>query len=143
MFRRGRRLFSGASIGLIVVAILHTLGNFAKRPPDPAQDALEQAMRSYRFALGFWKPSADDILRSLSLTMSVLLLCLGAANLAVAGARDASDALVRRLGFVSALGVGALVALYALYRVPPPFLTLGVVEILFVSSLVRRSPGEV
>ena len=95
-------------------------------------------MRADRIPLGFWRPSTMDILLSLSLTMGVLLLALAAVNLVVAKSRIPADALVRRCGWVSAIAVGALVAAYYAFKVPPPFLTLGVVEVLFVLSLLRR-----
>jgi hypothetical protein len=139
MFRRGRRLFSSASIGLVVVGILHSIGSFAPRPPDPARAPLEQAMRADRIPLGFWQPSTMDILMDLTATMSVLLFALAAVNLVVAKSRETSDALVRRCGLVSALAVGAMVLASYHYKIPPPFMTLAIVEILFVLSLVGRS----
>ena len=41
MFRSGRRLFSAASIALIVVALLHSIGSFA---PGPLPTELERVV---------------------------------------------------------------------------------------------------
>jgi len=143
MFRPGRRLFSAASVGLLVVAGLHTLGHFSPPPDSPGARALMTMMQGYRFPLGLgMEPSAYDITRSLSLTMSLTLFWLAVQNLVVARTPDASDGLVRTLNWVSAVGVGALVALYAAYRVPPPMLTLAAVEVVFALGLLvsRRGP---
>ena len=61
-----------------------------------------------------------------------------ALNLSVAGAADASPALLRRQTGLSALGVGALILLYAFDRVAPPLVTLVAVEALFLLSLAKR-----
>jgi hypothetical protein len=136
MFRAGRRFFSAASLLLIVVAGLHTLGHFAPQT-DPALERLMAEMDAFRLPLGMgMTPSIRDIFRSLSLTMSVTLVALGLQNLVVAASRDATARLIRGLTVVDLVAVGALVALYAFYRVPPPLVTLAVVEALFVLSLV-------
>lgn len=44
MFRRGRRAFSAASVGLLLVAILHTFGSLAPPPADAALLAVKKAM---------------------------------------------------------------------------------------------------
>ena len=144
MFRSGRRLFSAASIGLIVVALLHSIGSFAPGPVPPELERVVSEMRASRLPLGFgMQPSMFDIQQSLALTMSVTLLWLGAQNLTSAR-HDPTGSLVRRLNVISALGVGALIAIYAFYRVPPPLITLAIVEVLFVLALVtsRRSAPD-
>src|SRR5262249_50210039 len=125
---------------LVVIAILHTIGNFAPRPPDPAEAPLLAAMRAYRAPLGLWQPTALDIHRDFALTMTILLLWIGAANLAVAAWREATDALVRRQALLSALGVGALAVASWVFRVPPPFFSFVVAEVVFLAALLRR-PG--
>lgn len=136
MFRAGRRLFSAASLALIVVAALHTLGHFAPNP-DPALQRLEGEMDAFRLPLGMgMNPSILDIFKSLSLTMAVTLVALGLQNLVMAASRDATARLIRGLTLVDLAAVGALVALYAFHRVPPPLVTLAVVEALFALSLV-------
>jgi hypothetical protein len=137
MFRPGRRLFSAASIGLLLVAVLHALGAVAPPPDDAATRTLRAVMEAYRFQLGLgWTPSAWDASESLNWTMSVLLVLLGLQNLAVARASSADDALVHRLCLLSALGVGGLVLLFGVYRIPPPMLALAAVEVLFLLGLV-------
>jgi hypothetical protein len=139
MFRSGRRLFTFASIALIAVGILHTIGTCAPGPVDPALERLAAEMRAYRLPLGLgMQPSIFDIQQSLSVTMSVTLLWLALQNLVAAGADSTGD-VVRRLNILSVMGVGALVAVFAFYRIPPPLVTLAVVEVLFVLALVRSS----
>jgi hypothetical protein len=139
MFRSGRRLFSTASIALIVVAILHSIGSFAPGPVDPALESLVSEMKAFRLPLGLgMRPSMFDIHQSLALTMSVMLLWLGLQNLTAARS-DPTGSFVRLLNVFSVLGVGALVALYAFYRIPPPFISLAVVELLFVLALATSS----
>ena len=148
MFRSGRRLFSSASLSLMLVALLHTLGHFSPPPEDPALASLQAAMESQKFDLGLgMQPSVSDVFNSLSLTMTVTLLSLGALNLAVARADDASGRLVRSFTIVNVVGVGALVAIYGFYRIPPPLITLAAVEVQFLLALVlqvrRHATGSV
>jgi len=141
MFRGGQRFFSAASLALIVVGALHTLGHFAPNA-DPALQRLEAEMDSFRLPMGMsMNPSILDLFKSLSLTVTVTLVALGLQNLVVAASRDASARLIRGLTLVNLAAVGALVALYAFYRVPLPLVTLGVVEAIFILSLVLPPPG--
>ena len=143
MFRPGRRLFSIACILLILVALAHTAGHFSPPPAgDPAFDAMDRAMKGYLIPMGSMSPSFFDVVQSLSLTMTVTLLLLGALGLATAAA-DAGDALIRRLALVYLVGTAALVAVFALYRIPPPLYTLAAVAVTFLLAVVvptrRRS----
>ena len=141
MFRAGHRFFSAASLALIVVAALHTLGHFAPNT-NPTLQRVEAEMDWFRLPLGMgMNPSILDIFNSLSLTITVTLVALGLQGLVVAASRDATARLIRALTLVDLAAVGALVALYAFYRVPPPLVTLGVVEALFVLSLVLPPRG--
>jgi hypothetical protein len=144
MFRPGRRLFSVAAILLIVVAGLHTMGHFAPAPDDPALLAVEASMKGYRLELPLgMHPSVRDVLSSLSLTMTVTLLLVGALDLLVA--RSALPS-VRPFALANVVGVGALVALYWYHRISPPLVTLALVCLVFVLNLVlperRRRSGE-
>ena len=147
MFRPGRRLFSIACVLLILVALAHTAGHFSPPPvDDPAFDAMDRAMKGYVIPMGSMSPSFFDVVQSLSLTMTVTLLLLGALGLATAGAADAGDAgdaLIRRLALVYLVGTAALVAVFALYRIPPPLFTLAAVAVTFLLAVVvparRRS----
>jgi hypothetical protein len=51
IFRRGNRLFAAGSIGLIVVALLHGIGNYAPPPADAALNVVLEAMRGYQIDL--------------------------------------------------------------------------------------------
>jgi hypothetical protein len=142
MFRPGRRLFSIAAILLIVVAGLHTLGHFSPPPEDPALREVESAMRGYRLALPLgMNPSVHDVLGSLSLTMTITLLLVGALDLLVARSEAPS---LRPFIFANVVGVGALVVLYGYYRISPPLVTLALVWVLFVLAWVlsERRPGS-
>lgn len=135
----GRRLYVAGSIALILVGALHTWGQFAPSPSDPALSAVLTMMRGVRLELGLgMQPSVYDIFRSLAFTMSITLVALGAFGLIVARA-DPSARLLRAAILTSTIAVGALVVLQALYRIPPPLISLAVVELLFLAALVRAA----
>jgi hypothetical protein len=136
MFATGRRAFSIGCISLIAVAGLHTLGHFAPPSQDPASLALDAALKGYTFAMPLMSPTAFAVLQSLSLTMTVTFLALGAVGLVAA--RSSAAAAVRRLAVVYALAVAGLVVVYGVYRVGPPFMTLLPVLAAFVIAL--RTP---
>lgn len=137
MFRSGRRLFSIACILLILVALAHTAGHFSPPPvDDPAFDTMDRAMKGYLIPMGAMSPSFFDVVQSLSLTMTVTLLLLGALGLLTATSTGASDALIRRLALGYLVGSGALVAVFALYRIPPPLYTLTAVAVTFLLAVV-------
>ena len=145
MFRPGRRLFSVAAILLIAVAGLHTIGHFAPPPDGPALRAVEASMEGYRLELPLgMQPSVRDILNSLSLTMTVTVLLIGALDLLVARSAVAS---LQPFALANVVGVGALVALYGYHRISPPLVTLALVWVVFILALVlperRRKPGKV
>lgn len=141
MDRPGRRTFIVASVFLFLVGVLHTIGHFAATPADPALQAIESSLRAYRFPLGLgMSPSLMDIQDSLSLTMSISLLWLGLLGIFV-GWSDASPQVLRRMTFVNLAGCAGLVLLYARYRIPPPLVSLALVEVMFVLSLLRQAMG--
>lgn len=139
MFQAGRRLFSFASIGLILTGVLHMLGQFAPSPPDPGRDALEAAMASHQIPIWGMTTTTASIFASLSLTMSVMLLWLGLTNLIVARS-EAGNPVIRRLMIVNVVGAGALVTLFACYRIFPPLLCLALVEVVLLMGLFARRP---
>lgn len=134
---RGGRWIRAGAIGLLIVAALHAVGHFSGGPPDPAAAALERSMRDYHYEIMGMHPSAHDITQSLSLTMTVLLLFAGTIDLALFGAVATNPRSMRRLAFINVLGVAALAGLFAYYRIPPPFVTLAVVGVLFTIGLAR------
>jgi hypothetical protein len=140
MFRRGNRLFAAGSIALLLVATAHTLGHFAGGPDDPAFAAVENAMRGYSVDLGLgMRPTMRDIHLSLALTMSVFLVFLGIQNLATLALAPEAKRLLRVLALINFLCAGALVVLYAVYRVPPPLISFVVVGILFLLAWLASS----
>jgi len=61
VFRPGRRLFSGACILLILVALAHTAAHLSPPPAnDPAFDAMDRAMKGYLIPMGPMSPSFSD-----------------------------------------------------------------------------------
>lgn len=139
MFQKARRLFSAGLIGLLVIATLHTIGQFSQKDADPQLISAISAMNHYTLSMGFgMNPSVYEIYKSFSLTMSITLVWLGLQHLLVAAPLDSSEVLIRRQTLLSILGVGALILLYAVYRIPPPLLTLCGVEVLFILSWFRQ-----
>lgn len=134
----GSRLHAVASSGLVGVGVVHLVGHFAGRPSDAAALSAFATMDGYRlaFPLGM-TPSLLDLLRSLSLTMSALLVSLGALNIVAMAHGDASRRLRRRLAGATALGVAAVIGLQAFYRVLPPLALLGLVETLLAAAWIR------
>ena len=136
MFRRGRRLFSIASILLILTAVAHTLGHFQPEPRTPEFTNLKSTMQAYQIDLGMeMKPSILGIFESLSLTMSITVLLLGLQNLLVAMV-DESGKMIRRFALLNIFGVGALAAIYWTYRIPPPLISFVIVEIVFLLAIL-------
>ena len=135
MFRSGRRLFSIASILLILTAVAHTLGHFSPEPTTPEFTNLKSTMQAYQIDMMGMKPSAHGILQSLSLTLTIMLLMLGLQNLLVAMV-DESGKMIRRFALVNIIGVAALVAIYWYYRIPPPLVSFVIVEIVFLLAVL-------
>ncbi len=142
-FRRGRRLFSTAAVLLIVVAAAHTAGHVPLLfPKHPLPGALG-TMAAERTPLGMgMAPSVLDIHLALVLTMSVTFVALGLLNLVVAAAGETAATTLRRLAWLDAAWVGALVALYAHYRIPPPLISAALVEVVLLSSLLATRPAR-
>lgn len=138
IFKRGNRLFASGSILLILVAALHSIGHFAPPPAGDAKLAAAiDAMRGYQFDIGFGMlPSFMDVFESISLTMSIMILFVAWLNLTVLSVAGDNARLVRRLTVLNAIGSGALVVLYAYYRVPPPLISFAVVEVIFILALI-------
>ena len=134
----GQRPFTAGSWGLILVGVIHLIGQVVGRPTDTAAEELFAAMDGYRLPMPLgMTPSILDIYRNLSLTMSVTLVGLGLQNLVVARHPSAVPLLIRRLAGSSALIVAVLVGLEAFYRVSPPLVLLAVVGVLFLLAWAR------
>jgi hypothetical protein len=126
---------------LLLVGVLHTLGHFSYKPTDPELLAIRETLRAQHMPMGMgMSPSLLAIENSLTLTMSVTLLWLGLLGILV-GTSDASPQVLRRMTIMNVGGCGGLVLLYAHYRIPPPLVSLALVEIVFVLSLLRQAMG--
>jgi hypothetical protein len=137
----GRRTFIAASVLLFLVGCLHTVGHFTYKPTDPELIAIQQTLRAHHFPMGMgMAPSLFAIQNSLALTMSVALFWLALLGILVATA-DPSPRVLRRMTMLNVAGCGALVLLYAHYRIPPPLVLFAVVELAYVVSLLRQAMG--
>lgn len=136
MFKRGRRLFTVATMVLFLVAAAHT-SSLGTGPPDASGAELIESMRAYRVDLGLgMSPSVYDVQVSLALTMTVFLVGLGILNLVVAS-RDAwiAAGVLRFMAQANAACMWALAALYLIYRIPPPLISFAVLGVLFTVSI--------
>jgi|SRR5262245_41476808 len=131
---------------MIVVAILHTIGNTAPTNDPPGMTAVFDAMRGYQVPLGMgMSPSIWDVWRGLIFTMTVCLLAMGALGLVVAADRDATPRLLSRVAVVLTATSACLTIMFAFYRVPPPLISMAVVTVLYAISVVttaRATPGK-
>jgi len=142
MWTKGRRVFTVASVFLLLVAAAHTSGMFST-PTDPALRTVEAAMRGYRMDLGLgMTPSLWDVSQALGFTMSILLVALGVQNFVTVQLAGHVRGLVRRLSLVNVVFMGALAALYWAYRIPPPLVSFGLVLLLFVGAWIEAGSGE-
>jgi len=137
MFGKGRRLFSIASVGLIVIAIMHTIGHFQPPPGDLVTATLYAAMRSYEVDAGIGNPSMMNVLESLSLGTGVMLVWAGLFNLAIARYVAVGDRLIRTVCTLNVIATWTLVAGYLYYEVPPPAISLAIVATLFTVARFR------
>lgn len=136
VFARGRRLCASGCVALLIVAGLHFLGQFSTPPPGSELAVARAFMANARVPMGLgMAPSVLDITSSISLTMSILLLALGVTGLVLLRAAGDHPLVPRRIAQCYAVFIGALVVLYAAYHVPPPLVTLAVVEVLFLLAL--------
>ena len=137
MFRKGHRLFSISSLALILLAVLHAISHFSPPPEELVTTGLMAAMQSFTVDLGLGNPSMMDTFDSFSLSLAILLLWIAVMNLYVARNTVVGDNVVRKICTVNVLFLGALVVLFAYYRIPPTAIGLGIVEIMFVVARVR------
>jgi hypothetical protein len=137
-----RLLLSVSAIVMLLVAILHTIGNL-QPPGDPSLGALFDAMRAFRYNLGMgMNPSMSDVHMLLVLTMTVAFTGLGLLNLALAATRDLPSRLLRRVVLINALWVGAWIVMCWFYRVPPPLISGIIIELPLIGALLVGNPGS-
>lgn len=137
MFGKGRRLFSLASAGLILIALLHGIGHFQPPPGDMMTVALYAAMRSYEVDVGIGSPSMLNVVDSLNLGASVLLAWAGALNLVVARYVPVGDRAIRTVCTLNILMSWSLASVFFWYEVLPPAISLAVVATLFTIARFR------
>lgn len=96
-------------------------------------------MDEYRMPLGLgMSPSMHDIFFTLTFTMGITFAALGLVNLIVAANRDTSQNLLRRLTWLNAVWVGALLILSWHYQVPPPLISAIIIEAVIALDLAIR-----
>ena len=133
MFRRGRRLFTVASLLLILVALAHGLGGFAP-PQDPEESRLFGAMAGHSIPIGLgMEPSLLDVFKSVWFALSLLLIVWAAQNLCLA--QLAAGRVLRAFAVLNVLAQLPFLALYAYYRIPPPLVSHGLIAPLFLASV--------
>lgn len=140
MFKKGNRLYSISTWMILVIAGLHTVG-VLRKPMAPEEMKVIATMKSQQFqAIGLeW--SIHDVLISIALTMSVLMIFMVVANFFVLYSIPNSVAR-RRWSLVNASFMWALAALYGVFQVPPPFLSFMILGIMFTVVFVRLGRGQ-
>ena len=137
MFRHGHRLFSIASIGLILVAALHVVGQFSAISEEFAASPAFAAMQAFRFELLYGNPLLLDFFDGLNAAFAILLVWAGLINLLIARYTGLRDKLMRRVCTLNLIGVGALMALFAFNQSLIHAIALGIVEALFFVTRFR------
>ena len=114
------------------------MGHFT--PPDLNSREKQELMRlmtEVQFQLDIWfSRSILDLFNAFSLFLTVMLVTLGIVNLVVA--RAGVDAItIKRLSFINALGMTAMLGLSIVYAFSVPITLFLIVMGLFVVSFVR------
>src|SRR5579859_6767186 len=111
IWKPGRRLFSVASILMLVMAVLHTIGFFGAKPDNADQLLIGMmGMRHEPMGMGM-APSMADIFYCLAASITVYSAAVGLLNLIVLASADAADSLVSKLLWVNIIWVTAFTAL--------------------------------
>ena len=137
MFRKGHRLFSVASIGLLLVAVMQAVGYFAAPSDELLNSGLLAAMQNYRVELLLGSPSMMDIHDGRGLILAISLLWIGVLNLFIARYTPLREKLMRRVGTLNVFVVASLVVVFSIYQMLVSAITLGIVEVLFVIARYR------
>jgi len=142
LWRRGRRLFSAASIFILVTATGHTLGFFS-RPGNDEERRLLAGLRGYALPPGLgMNPTLLSIFQNLGATMSITFVAIATLNLILAGSEDFQDALMHKLKWVNAAWVGVFLIASAIWPFQPPFICAIVIELLLMASLLGEPPAQ-
>ena len=141
MFKKGNRLFSAATLTLLLVAGLHTLGIF--RQPAAGEEAhLIESMKNYGFQGMGMNWNIHDVLISVLLTMTVLMVFMATVNFYILYVIP-SSVVRRHVCLIEAIFMWILAVLYAIFQVPPPFVSFVLLGILFTASYaVSKKSGE-
>ncbi len=137
MFRQGHRLFSIASIGLILVAALHVAGQFSAAADEFAASPAIAAMQIFRFETLYGNPLMTDFFDGLNAALPVLLAWVGLMNLLIARYTGLRDKLMRRVCTLNLIGVGVLSAFFAFNQLLIHAIALGIVEVFFFVARFR------
>lgn len=136
IWQRGRRLFTVASILMLLTAAFHTLVQFSP-PGDAGETALISTMQSYHIDLGLgMRPSFFTIFRTQAFTMTITFAALAMINLVLAGSVDLSDRLLRRIVWLNAAWVAVFTAMSFGYRVLPPLISGLLILVVLLAALV-------
>ena len=142
LWRRGRRLFSAASVLIIVTATAHTFGFFS-RPGSDEERRVLAGLRGYALPPGLgMNPTLLSIFQNLGATMSITFGAIATLNLILANSDDFRDTLMHKLKWVNAAWVGAFLVASAVWPFQPPFICATFIELLLMASLVGEPSSE-
>jgi hypothetical protein len=121
---------------MLLAATAHTVGHVPLLAGADRTGSVG-AMSADRAPLGFdMAPSMLDVHLALVLTMSVTFVALGVITLLIA-LTDAGTKLHRRVLWVDAISMIALIVVYAYYRIPPPLVSVTLIAALLAAALFR------
>lgn len=139
IFSRNRRLFTTASIAVILVAVAHTAGHLAPNPvleADPEFARLTAVIDGYHAPLGMgMSPSFHDIHMSLVFTMTVALLSMGVIGLVFAADHTVTPNQLTKIAGLAAATAASMTGIYWIYQIPPPLVSLGIVTVLYLGAI--------
>ncbi|HEV2688747.1 MAG TPA: hypothetical protein VGV35_09340 [Bryobacteraceae bacterium] len=139
IWKPGRRLFSTAAILMLLMAAAHSAGNI-QGPLEPPEQKLFSDMDSFRSPLGLgMTPSVKDFFFAMGWTVSLTFAALGSINLSLAAISETPDRVFRRVSWMNALWLGALLFVACVYRVPPPLISAVIIEVVVIASLFKRT----
>jgi hypothetical protein len=140
VFKKGNRLFSIATLTLLLVAGLHTMGIF-RQPSAPEEIQLVENMKHYRFEGMGMSWSIHDVFISIALTMTIFLVFISLVNFYIIYAVP-SRVVRRHITLLDAVFMWILVVLYAAFRIPPPLVSFVLLGILFTASFLLTTKRD-
>ncbi len=137
-----RRFFLISTALTALTMVLHTIGHFSPPPGDEASMALIQTMQAFHFDMPFgMRPNMFGIVKSLSLTMTLLLVALVLINL-MAWKRLGRHLFLKDLAAINALVQVALTIMYGFYQVAPPFVLFSACSVMWIATWLKRGKPE-